>query len=69
VTELGFSYEANFTDKQTLIIKLYFNSAPYVSSNIDRDALLVQLSSLFIDEEDGLSILAEDQVLKKKIPP
>jgi len=31
--------------------------------------LLVQISSLFIDEEDGLSILAEDQVLKKKIPP
>jgi hypothetical protein len=51
------------------VIKLYFNSAPYVSTNVGQDNLLVQLSSLFIDEEDGLSILAEDQILKKKIPP
>jgi hypothetical protein len=48
---------------------MFFEAAEYVSSQFYEDRVMVKLSSLLLDAEDGLPLLPESRKLEKPVPP
>ena len=48
---------------------MFFEAAEYVSSQFYEDHVMVKLSSLLLDAEDGLPLLPESRKLEKPVPP
>ena len=48
---------------------MLFYSAEYVSSQFYEDRIMVKLSRLLLDAEDGLPLLPESRKLEKPVPP
>jgi len=48
---------------------MLFKSAEYVSSQFFEDSVMIKLSSLLLDAEDGLPLLPESRKLEKPVPP
>ena len=66
---LDMSFEASFTDNQTISMQLDFKNAPSISSNQPEDVLKLSFWGPYFDQQDGLPLEFEDIIIYKPIPP